>query len=542
MSLPGRVLPPWLSKAGKSTSVSRHIPIVDTPLPAVAPGTKLSTIAIERICKLLPIAYPRVIVLDTETTGFSSEDTIIEIGAVELIGGRPSGLQYHTLIETTRSIHPKATEVHGLTKQLLQGQPTISQVLPNFLNFISSRPSSSYSVAPGPWDSAEGLPSPPFHTALLAHNAKFDVRMLKQEIDRLGLESPEVLNHTFCTQRCFMKVFPGERYSLESACSKFKIGAQRDTHNAVFDAKLTVQLFHQLQLHLQQYTDERWKVIDLRSPQRQDSMSSEGSLEEKLNQSPDSPDSGAPVDEPFSDSGAAVAMDIEPIGVDLAFMYGQNREQQKRFTGRKGKKSSRVDSDISRDLFSEVSGFQTTDRSTEMQFDGNNQIDNNDSNAPAALQRDGDLEDVFTIRDAIDVTNSKDFGKMFDDPRIVSDLAKASVKANDALSDDNLLFELSGRWRDTNTSKSNKQNSNSSASDTPKATDVHANRFSSAQQLQIVEYFSTVSLEELTTLCSPTEASRVIQLRPFYSFQHLCTQLMSTPLSASVRLLYKVKV
>eukprot|EP00299_Pterocystis_sp_00344_P015657 c7831_g1_i3.p1 GENE.c7831_g1_i3~~c7831_g1_i3.p1 ORF type:complete len:285 (+),score=50.41 c7831_g1_i3:43-897(+) len=201
MSLPGRVLPPWLSKAGKSTSVSRHIPIVDTPLPAVAPGTKLSTIAIERICKLLPIAYPRVIVLDTETTGFSSEDTIIEIGAVELIGGRPSGLQYHTLIETTRSIHPKATEVHGLTKQLLQGQPTISQVLPNFLNFISSRPSSSYSVAPGPWDSAEGLPSPPFHTALLAHNAKFDVRMLKQEIDRLGLESPEVLNHTFCTQQ-----------------------------------------------------------------------------------------------------------------------------------------------------------------------------------------------------------------------------------------------------------------------------------------------------------------------------------------------------
>eukprot|EP00301_Raphidiophrys_heterophryoidea_P022715 c6813_g1_i1.p1 GENE.c6813_g1_i1~~c6813_g1_i1.p1 ORF type:complete len:391 (+),score=80.66 c6813_g1_i1:118-1173(+) len=200
--------------------------------------------ALQNIAKSLPIAFSRVIVFDFETTGFTRDDTIIEIGAVEFVNGQLTGLQFHSFVDTPRVIHPMATKVHGITSKFLKGHPPITHVLPNFLNFISSVGCSAYRVPESPtYAFLAPIRDPAHQVALVAHNSQFDLRMLKQELARLNIAAPDVLNHVFCTKICFSKVFPNEQATLDNACHKFKISTtMRELHGAILDARLTAQV------------------------------------------------------------------------------------------------------------------------------------------------------------------------------------------------------------------------------------------------------------------------------------------------------------
>mgnify|MGYP000903459527 FL=1 len=82
----------------------------------------------------------REIVLDTETTGLdpTTGDRIVEIGAVELINGVPTGSNFHVYVNPEREVPEGAFRVHGLSSEFLRGHPVFSAIAEEFVAFIGS--------------------------------------------------------------------------------------------------------------------------------------------------------------------------------------------------------------------------------------------------------------------------------------------------------------------------------------------------------------------------------------------------------------------
>ena len=105
----------------------------------------------------------RVVVFDTETTGCTAWDEICQIGAAEYVGGNLT----RTLalyVCPTCPVNPWAEAVHGLSDEFLaeHGIPP-EEAMRQFFDFVGR------------------------DTLLVAHNAIFDLRMLRQECRKFGL-------------------------------------------------------------------------------------------------------------------------------------------------------------------------------------------------------------------------------------------------------------------------------------------------------------------------------------------------------------------
>jgi DNA polymerase-3 subunit epsilon len=77
-------------------------------------------------------------VFDTETTGLNPAegDEIIALGAVRILNGRLlAGETFECLVDPQRSLPDASVAVHGITREMLAGQPTIDGVLPRFRRF-----------------------------------------------------------------------------------------------------------------------------------------------------------------------------------------------------------------------------------------------------------------------------------------------------------------------------------------------------------------------------------------------------------------------
>lgn len=57
----------------------------------------------------------RIIIIDTETTGLSSSDTVIEIGAIEIMNGKKTGNMFNCLLSNPVPIEKKAFESYVCT-------------------------------------------------------------------------------------------------------------------------------------------------------------------------------------------------------------------------------------------------------------------------------------------------------------------------------------------------------------------------------------------------------------------------------------------
>ena len=168
----------------------------------------------------------RHIIFDTETTGLSHQDgdRLIEIGAVEMVGGGLTGETFHVLIDPERDIPIEAQRVHQITDEMVRGKPKFAdpEIGPAFLKFI------------------EGA-------TLVAHNASFDVGFLGAELRRAGLPAPkcEVID----TVQIARRKFPGSPASLDALCNRFGIDTtQRETdgHGALLDSRLLAEVWIEL--------------------------------------------------------------------------------------------------------------------------------------------------------------------------------------------------------------------------------------------------------------------------------------------------------
>lgn len=171
-------------------------------------------------------------VIDTETTGFKSEDgdRIIEIGAVEMIGNEKTGRKLQLYVKPLNedgSQRPvgDSEKVHGLSDEFLSDKQTMGKVIDQFIDFVKD-------------------------TVLVIHNAKFDVKFLEKELELF--EKPKLFNivkNVHCTLLTDSRLFPKEKHKLDNLCDRFGIDREhRTVHGALLDAELLAECFRHTNL------------------------------------------------------------------------------------------------------------------------------------------------------------------------------------------------------------------------------------------------------------------------------------------------------
>ena len=106
---------------------------------------------------VMPLRTLTYVPFDLETTGLdpTGGDEMIQLGAIRVVNCKL--LHNETmdqLIDPQRVVPPIATEITGITPEMLVGQPKVADVLPEFREFAA-------------------------HSVLVAHNAAFDMRFLQ---------------------------------------------------------------------------------------------------------------------------------------------------------------------------------------------------------------------------------------------------------------------------------------------------------------------------------------------------------------------------
>jgi DNA polymerase-3 subunit epsilon len=164
--------------------------------------------------------------IDFETTGLFPEkgDRAIEVAVVRgRYGETPT--TWSTLLDPGRPVD--ASEIHGITDEMLRGQPRFIERAPALSRMLSG-------------------------SVPVAHNARFDESFLLLEYELAGLWAPEapILDTLGLSRR----VLALSSHRLASICEHFDIG-RGVSHRALDDAHATWQM--------------AWRLLDLADPTHQ---------------------------------------------------------------------------------------------------------------------------------------------------------------------------------------------------------------------------------------------------------------------------------
>ena len=155
------------------------------------------------------------VVFDIETTGFSAaEDRIIEIGAVKITDGAIVD-RFSTFVNPEVPIPFEIQQLTHITDDMVLGAPKIEEALPAFLDFVGE-------------------------SALVAHNAGFDVGFIEQNCVRLGRSRTFTSVDTVGLARVLLPTL--SKYKLNIVAKALNISLENH-HRAVDDAAATAEIY-----------------------------------------------------------------------------------------------------------------------------------------------------------------------------------------------------------------------------------------------------------------------------------------------------------
>jgi DNA polymerase-3 subunit epsilon len=146
------------------------------------------------------------VVIDCETTGLGKHDRVLEVAAITIDSATLEVIdEYDTLINPQRDVGP--VNIHGITASMVELAPSFEEVAGSLAQRMSGN-------------------------VLVAHNLSFDVRMLRNEYDRLNVPLDDGLG--VCT-------LAATREKLHLACARYGISISHQ-HRALADARATAEL------------------------------------------------------------------------------------------------------------------------------------------------------------------------------------------------------------------------------------------------------------------------------------------------------------
>ncbi len=163
------------------------------------------------------------VVIDTETTGMTANDEIIELAIVDMDGT----VLYDSTFCPVAEVNPFASAVNHLTNECLCDSPEFTDEWSKIKAFIGDK-------------------------KILAHNIKFDKRLIKQTLEKYNSDS-KIVDSLFCG--CYDSVCIAKKYldlpsySLENIAHS--LGIERvESHRAVDDCIMTLEVLTRLEILL----------------------------------------------------------------------------------------------------------------------------------------------------------------------------------------------------------------------------------------------------------------------------------------------------
>ena len=188
-----------------------------------------------------PLASAELLVVDTETNGLGGEACeVIEVGAV-LVGGGELHDRWESLVRPSAPLRRMIKRLTGISDEMVDAAPRLEDVMPELAASLDGR-------------------------VLVAHNAAFDRRVLRQAFERIGLDWPDP--PMLCTAALARKLLPLQRERRLGALADALGIEVRVAHRALADAETCARVLCALFPRLCANATTVGEAVSLLSPRR----------------------------------------------------------------------------------------------------------------------------------------------------------------------------------------------------------------------------------------------------------------------------------
>lgn len=164
----------------------------------------------------------RQLIMDTETTGFdpNTGDRVVEIGIVEMVKRKPTGVQLHVYLNPDKVMDDDVISVHGIHNEFLADKPRFADVAPYVYEFMRG-------------------------AEIIAHNAPFDMKFLSSEFNKVGLSDFADVVQVTDSLMIARKMYPGQKNTLDALSKRLDVGQEidRSYHGALKDSQILLEVY-----------------------------------------------------------------------------------------------------------------------------------------------------------------------------------------------------------------------------------------------------------------------------------------------------------